>query len=116
LVAKPGSNVSASRPRSPLESTLVEMLRNVESVPSDLTIRTLPASSVTKSLPSGANSMSVGLVKPLTTWVSVKPGGRFAAPLAGPRGKTTKVATQASTASIIVANRWTDFPILRTFP
>ena len=82
-----------------MESTLVEMSSNVESVPSGLAMRTLPASSVTKSLPSGANSMSVGFVRPLATGESVKPDGRFAASRAGPMGKTNKVPTEVSNAS-----------------
>jgi hypothetical protein len=57
-----------------------------------------------KSLPSGANSMSVGFVKPLTTCESVKPSGRFAAPWAGPLGKANKAPTQASNVSAISAN------------
>jgi hypothetical protein len=114
LVEKPGSNVSACKPRSPLESTLVEMLRNVTRVPSGLTMRSLPACSATKSLPSGANSMSMGFVKPLTTRESVKPGGRFAAPRADPTGKTNRVATEASNASAaaIDSNSRTAFLIL----
>jgi hypothetical protein len=50
--------------------------------------------------------MSVGLVKLLTNGgESVKPVGRVAAPWAAPMGKTSKVPTEASNASIIVANR-----------
>jgi hypothetical protein len=48
----------------------------------------------------------------LTTCESVKPVCRFAALWAGPPGKTSKVATEASNASASVANKWTGFPIL----
>jgi hypothetical protein len=48
VVEKPGSNASACRPRSPLESTLVEMSRKAANVPSGFTTRTLPACSATK--------------------------------------------------------------------
>ena len=44
-----------------------------------LTTRSRPACSQTKSRPSGANAMAVGLVRPVAIRVSTKPAGRVAA-------------------------------------
>src|SRR5512135_1459067 len=63
-----------SRPRSPLESTF--RWRAVQVVPSSWTSLTLPPCSRTNSRPSGANSITVGLLSPETTGASVKPGGK----------------------------------------
>src|SRR5215208_1998921 len=91
-----------SRPRSPAVSTLLEISKNVASVPSGLSMRTLPACSATNSLPSGANSISVGPASPLATWDWVKPLGT--APWAGFMPNTSKVPTAASKVSAITTN------------
>src|SRR5829696_2220954 len=83
-------------------STLLEISKNVASVPFDLTMRTLPASSATNSLPSGANSMSMGPASPLATWDWVKPFGT--APWAGLMASASKVPTAVSKVSVIAAS------------
>src|SRR5215217_842603 len=84
-------------------------------------MRTLPACSATNSLPSGANSMSVGYVKPLTTRDSVKPDSlSLPSSSPAPPAKTgTAMATiiRATTivAAIVTKSRMTRC-ILCSFP
>ena len=63
-------------PRSPLEST-VSVRKGVVSRAPFLITRSLPACSQTRSRPSGASAIAVGLVRPGYA-VSVKPAGSVA--------------------------------------
>src|SRR5262249_1177653 len=62
------------RPRSPWESTA--RWSAVQVVPSGRTSLTLPACSRTKRRPSGAKSMAVGPLSPVTAGAPGKPGGQ----------------------------------------
>src|SRR5215218_9733894 len=70
-----------NRPRSPFESTLLEMFRN--GVPSRwpfLKMRRVPRCSATNSRPSGAKVMVVGCVRPPVSLDCTKPSGNVPAP------------------------------------
>ena len=77
-----GSNAMPRRPRSPLEFTVSVTNGAGSSTPSLMT-RSCPPCRQTNSRPSGANSIAVGLVRPLATRLSVKPEGSTAE-VAGP--------------------------------
>src|SRR5437660_6415399 len=73
-----GSNANSTRPRSPEESTDRDK-KSAHNKTLFLITRSCPPCWQTNNLPSGANSIAVGLDKPVATCVSVKPAGSVAA-------------------------------------